>query len=114
MAITYKVLGQSNPTVGGAAPGTAVDLYTVPASTNTIISTINICNQANTSNNFSISVIPGGATLNGSHYIAYNTVIPSYDSIALTMGITLASTDKITVSSPSISLSFSVFGSEIT
>ena len=41
MATTYRVLGQSNP-----AATTATTLYTVPAATSAVISTINICNQA--------------------------------------------------------------------
>jgi|LauGreDrversion2_3_1035106.scaffolds.fasta_scaffold15770_2 membrane-bound inhibitor of C-type lysozyme len=41
MATTYKVLGQSNP-----AAATATTLYTVPAATSTVVSTINICNQS--------------------------------------------------------------------
>ena len=46
MATTYKVLGQSNP-----AATTATTLYTVPAATSAIASTITICNQS-TSNDF--------------------------------------------------------------
>ena len=38
---TYKVLGQSNPSAT-----TATTLYTVPAATQTIVSTITVCNQA--------------------------------------------------------------------
>lgn len=41
MISTYKVLGQSAP-----AATTAVDLYTVPALTSTIVSTITVCNRA--------------------------------------------------------------------
>jgi hypothetical protein len=40
MATTYKVLGQLNP-----AATTPTTLYTVPASTSTVVSTITICNQ---------------------------------------------------------------------
>lgn len=108
MATTYKVLGQSNP-----AATTATTLYTVPASTSTIVSTINICNQNTISDTFRIAIRPAGATLTAAHYIAYNTVIPGYDSISLTMGITLATTDVVTVYAGASTLSFSIFGSEI-
>jgi len=107
MATTYKVLGQLNP-----AATTPTTLYTVPASTSTVVSTITICNQwANDS--FRIAVRPAGATLDPKHYIAYNTAIPAYDSISLTIGMTLATTDVITVYAGTSTLSFNLFGSEI-
>ena len=108
MAIVYKVLGQSNP-----AATTATTLYTVPASTSTVVSTITICNQNNASDTYRIAIRPAGATLAAQHYIAYNGVIPAYDSISLTLGITLATTDIITVYAGTTTLSFSAFGSEI-
>ena len=108
MAIVYKVLGQSNPSAT-----TATTLYTVPSSTSTVVSTINICNQGVATDTFRIAIRPAGATLTAAHYIAYNTSIPSYDSISLTIGITLATTDVVTVYAGTANLSFSLFGSEI-
>jgi hypothetical protein len=109
MATTYKVLGQVNPTAA-----TNTDVYTVPAATSTVISTINICNQNANSSSFNIAVRPAGATLNVKHYIAYNTNVAANDSVALTIGVTLATTDVITVSANTSSVSFNVFGSELT
>jgi hypothetical protein len=108
MAIVYKVLGQTNP-----AATTATTLYTVPASTSAVISTINICNQSGSTDTFRIAIRPAGATLAAQHYIAYNTSIPAYDSISLTIGITLATTDVVTVYAGAATLSFNLFGSEI-
>jgi hypothetical protein len=108
MAIVYKVLGQSNP-----AATTATTLYTVPASTSTVVSTITICNQSVSADSYRIAIRPAGATLAAQHYIAYNGAIPAYDSISLTLGITLATTDVITVYAGTTTLSFSAFGSEI-
>lgn len=108
MTITYKVLGQSNPSA--ATPTT---LYTVPSSTSTVVSTINICNLNSTAGNFRIAIRPSGATLSNVHYIAYDAVVPGNDSIAMTLGITLATTDVITVQANSASISFNLFGSEI-
>ena len=109
MGTTYKVLGQSNP-----AATTAATLYTVPAATSAVISTINICNQAITTGNFRIAVRPAGETLAAKHYIAYDTVLAGLDSIAMTMGVSLATTDVITVYASSSTFSFSAFGAEIT
>jgi glucose-6-phosphate dehydrogenase assembly protein OpcA len=109
MATTYKVLGtQANP-----AATTATTLYTVGASTSAVVSTITICNQASTAGSFRLAVRPAGASLAGQHYIAYDTPIAANDTIALTLGITLATTDVITVYASSASMSFSAFGSEI-
>jgi hypothetical protein len=45
--------------------------------------------------------------------LAYDTVIPANDSIALTIGMTLAQYDKIQVYASTISQSFNLFGTEI-
>ncbi len=108
MTITYKVLGQANPLVN-----TDTTLYTVPSSTNTICSTLVVCNQAATGATFRIAVRPSGATLAAQHYISFDSNINANDSITLTLGITLAATDVITIRGNSASLSFSLFGSEI-
>jgi len=108
MATTYKVLGQSNPSAT-----TATTLYTVPASTSTVVSTISICNQASSTASYRIAVRPAGATLAAQHYLAYDIAIAANDTTALTLGVTLATTDVITVYASSATLSFSAFGSEI-
>jgi glucose-6-phosphate dehydrogenase assembly protein OpcA len=109
MATSYKVLGTSNPSAT-----TATTLYTVPSLASAIVSTINVCNQAAATASFRIAIRPGGATLAANHYIAYDIVIPANDSIALTLGITLATTDVITIYASSATMSFLAFGTEIT
>lgn len=108
MATVYKVLGQSNP-----AATTLTDLYTVPSATSAIISTINVCNLSGSIDSFRIAVRPAGATISNEHYIAYDVSVPAYDSISLTLGITLATTDVISVYAGTTTLSFNAFGSEI-
>ena len=108
MPTVYKTLGQSNP-----AATTATTLYTVPATTSTVLSTLTVCNQASTAGTFRIAIRPAAATLAASQYIAYDTPIAGNDTIALTLGITLATTDVVTIYSSSATMSFSAFGSEI-
>jgi hypothetical protein len=108
MAIAYKVLGQSNP-----AATTATTLYTVPASTSAVISTITVCNQAATAGTFRIAIRPAGATLTAAHYVSYDTIVPANDTMSFTLGITLATTDVITVYASSTTMSFHAYGSEI-
>jgi len=109
MANTYKVLGQSNPLAT-----TNTTLYTVPSATSSVCSTITICNQAATSATFRIAVRPAGATLEAKHYVAYDTSIPANDVLTMTIGVTLATTDVVTVYASTATLSFNLFGSEIT
>ena len=108
MATVYKVLGQLNP-----AAATATTLYTVPAATSTVISTLSICNQGSSATTFRVAIRPAGATLAALHYINYDTALPANDTITATLGITLATTDIITVYAGSATVSFSAFGSEI-
>ena len=109
MATTYKVLGQVAP-----AANTANTVYTVPAATSTVVSTIMVCNPDSSTRSFNIAVVPSGQTLAQKNYIAYATPIALTDSISLTMGITLAANDSISVyANNTANMSFSVFGSEI-
>jgi hypothetical protein len=108
MATTYKVLGQSNP-----AATTATTLYTVPSATATVVSTISVCNQASTAATYRIAVRPAGATLAAQHYIVYGATVPASDSTMITVGLTLATTDVVTVYASSANLSFNAYGSEI-
>lgn len=107
-AIAYKVLGQVNPSAT-----TATTLYTVPASTNTIISTITVANMAASPGTFRVAVRPAGAALANIHYIAYDTTIPANDTILITLGITLNATDVITVYGSSANIVFNAYGSEL-
>lgn len=108
MALSYKVLGQSNP-----AATTQTTLYTVPAGTSAVVSTLVICNQAGTASTFRVAVQPAGAGLATQHYINYGTAIPANDTILLTIGMTLAATDIVSVYAGNSTMSFSLFGNEI-
>jgi hypothetical protein len=108
MPTIYKVLGQSAP-----AATTLTTLYTVPSATDTVVSTIAICNQAGTSATYRIAVRPAGASIANEHYIVYGATVAASDSVLLTLGITLDTTDVISVYASSATMSFSAFGSEI-
>jgi hypothetical protein len=108
MPTVYKVLGQSNPSAT-----TATTLYTVPASTSAILSTVTVCNQAATSSSFRIAVRPAGAALAAQHYVAYDIAIAANDTTCLTLGLTLATTDVVTIYAGTATMSFAAFGSEL-
>jgi len=108
MATTYKVLGQLSPSA--ASPTT---LYTVPASTETIVSTVTVANRAATAGTYRIAVRVNGAALANSQYIAYDVSLPANASDTLTLGLTLGAADIITAQASTGDFSFSAFGSEI-
>lgn len=108
MTITYKVLAQSAPSAT-----TNTDAYTVGSSTSAVVSTITVCNRGATTT-FRIAVRPAGAAIANQHYIIYDNVINANDTVSLTLGITLATTDVVTVYVGAATVSFSLFGSEIT
>ena len=108
MPTIYKVLGQSAPSAT-----TDTTLYTVPAATDAIVSSLVIANRDSSSATFRVAVRPAGATLANQHYIAYDVTVGANDSTVLTLGLTLDATDVITVRASSANLSFSAYGSEI-
>lgn len=108
MATTYKVLGQSAP-----AATTAVDLYTVPSATSAVISTLVVCNRAASDATYRVAVRPAGTSLANQHYVAYDVTVGASDSTTLTLGITAATTDVVTVYASTADLTFSAFGSEL-
>ena len=108
MATTYKVLGQSSPSAT-----TDTTLYTVPSSTQTVVSSIAVCNRAASDATYRIAVRPAGAAIANQHYIAYNAVLTANNTTVLTIGVTLSATDVITVYASSANLSFNAYGSEI-
>jgi hypothetical protein len=109
MAQTHKVLGQSSPVAA-----TLTTLYTVPGSTQTICSTLSICNQASTAATYRVAVRPAGATVAAQHYLVYDSSIPANDTITLTLGLSLATTDIISIYASTNTLSFHAYGVEIT
>lgn len=107
MSVNYKVLGQVAPAIT-----TLTTLYTVPAAKESVASTLTICNRG-AATTFRIAVRPAGAAIDPKHYQTYNAPLDAGDSVFLTLGLTLAATDVVSVYAGSADVSFSLFGSEI-
>lgn len=105
---TYKVLGQVTP-----AATTSTDLYTVPAATQAVVSSIVICNANSTPQTFRLSVAIAGAALANAQYLAFEQPIGAYQTATLTLGITLAATDKLRCYGSATLIAFNVFGTEL-
>ena len=108
MPTAYKILGQSAPNAT-----TSTDLYTVPSSTQAVVSSIVVCNRDSAAATYRISTAIDGATLANAQYIAYDVTVGGNDSTIITIGATLGDTDKIRVYASSANLTFTAYGSEI-
>ena len=108
MANTYKVLGQSFP-----AATTNTDIYTVPSATQAVASTLAVCNTGG-GTTFRVAVRVAGATLTTAQYIVYDNYVSSNDTVFLTLGVSLGAADVITVYAGAATLTFNLFGTEVT
>ena len=109
MPTNYKTLGQSAPSAT-----TDTTLYTVPASTQVVLSTITVCNRAAAAATYRIAVRPDGAAIANQHYLVFDAAIGANQTVALTLGVTIDASDVVTVRASTANLSFCAFGSEIT
>ena len=110
MADTLKVLGQVAPSAN-----VLTDLYTAPAGTQVVVSSIIICNMGGIDTTFRLAVSPGGgASIADKHYLYYDTRIPGNETLAAQIGVTLSAGDKLRVRAGYGMLSFSAFGIEVT
>jgi hypothetical protein len=110
MAKNYRIAGQQAPLAN-----TDTTLYTVPASTQFVGSTLTICNRdVSVVSSYRVMVVPSGDILGNKHYIAYDVLISGRGTDKLTIGIALASGDKVYVRSDTANLSFTLFGAELT
>jgi hypothetical protein len=115
MPTAYKILGQTLPTAN-----TLSNVYVIPAATSAIISTISICNQSSANANVDIMIRPINDTLANKHYLIKGVTIPRADTMILSPGITLnasvivAVNNAVVTGETAASVSFNVFGVELT
>ena len=109
MAVSYKVLGQVKPTAD-----TATTLYTVPtgAGNYAVVSSLVINNLTQDSTAVRVAIRPAGAAIEDKNYIIYGSTVSAFQSQVYTIGITIASTDVVTVYDANGKCSFNLFGSE--
>ena len=106
MAQLYRILAQSGPVAN-----TNTDLYTVPAGTETVISTITVVNRSSSvTTSYRLAVVPSGQTLGNQHYIAFDAPLSPFDSATISVGITVGAGDKIICFVSAENVTFNVFG----
>lgn len=111
MAIAYKRLGYATPAVT-----TKTVLYTVPANTQAIISSLVVTATFNTgTQTFSVyALTSSGETESLTNAIGLNMSISANSTVAFTEGWTLGPGETIAViSNTGSGLNFNLFGSEI-
>lgn len=110
MPTTYKILGQLQPSTTGNE-----NLYTVPASTQTIISSLVVANTTATQRTIRIFIRNDGAAAGLGNAIVYDANIAANSQVGFSLGITMDASDIITVqASAANAITFHAFGSELT
>lgn len=109
MPESFSILAQSDPLAA-----TLTVAYTVPASTEAVISSIVVCNRSGTATSFRLAFSPGGVAISNEHYTHFDIPIGGNDSYIATIGVTLEATDVVRVQATLATLSFNIFGTEIT
>jgi len=108
MATTYKILAQLDST------GAADTLYTVGGSTSAIVSTLSFCNTTGSAATIRVWTVKSAGSSSTLNALYYDLTIAAADTFASTCGITLATGDKINVTTSVAHISCQAFGSEIT
>jgi hypothetical protein len=109
MPTAYKVLGQVE------YDGTGEDtLYTVPSSTQTVVSTLLVCNKNASAGTFDARIKVNNAGDDDKQYVAFEAPVLGKDTLFITVGITLAAGDVVAVKGSTADITFQLFGSELT
>lgn len=94
------------------AAATNADVYTVPAARRAVISTLVCCNTTAASRMVRVFAREAGAASAVGNAIVYDVALAAGDTLLMTLGITLAATDIITVQSNLGGVTFTAFGEE--
>ena len=109
MATAYKYAQVQ----GTASTGTYSTLYTTPAATQAVISSLVITNQASSDVTVRIGLDATEGTPGASEWLVYDAVIAGNDTVALTLGVTMDAQKYLRISSSANTCNFSAFLSEI-
>ena len=109
MAETVKSMQQASPSGSGE-----VALYTCPALTRYVASSIYACNQNSAPVTIRIRVAIGDAPAADGQYLLYDLPFGANTSMVMTCGVTFEAGDVIYVDASSSGVSFQMSGVEIT
>ena len=106
MATTSKQLFRATSTTN-----TTTVLYTVPASTTTVVTNMAICNPTGVAATFTLAM--GTSSMGGQVYLHVATPIAANTTVYIDLKQVLSATDQITGGSSSGSVTFHISGVEI-
>tara|TARA_R110002020_G_scaffold6568_5_gene27886 strand:+ start:7233 stop:7565 length:333 start_codon:yes stop_codon:yes gene_type:complete len=109
MATAYKFAQVQ----GTAAVGTFATLYTTPSSTEGIISSIIVCNQAASAMTIRIGLDSSAGTPGADEFLVYDAEVAANDTLILSLGLAMAASKYLRVSSSANTCSFTASVSEI-
>jgi len=109
MATAYKYAQVQ----GTSSTGTYATLYTTPASTEAVISSVVITNQSSSAVTIRICLDTTAGTPGSDEWLVYDASVAGNDTVALTLGITMDASKYLRVSSSADTCNFSAFLSEI-
>ena len=115
MAEVYKVLCQTTATTtsyGIAGTAGAQNVYTPSGTSAAVVSTVVICNKGSTAATYRLGISTSTAhALN--EMIVDGGTVPAYDSVFLTLGITIPNGSKLLFSASSTNINICAFGVEV-
>lgn len=105
--MAFKILGHA-----ALAATTDTTVYTVATGKAAVLSTVSVCNRGATAVTYRLALVPYGATLDTSHYVAYEATLPAYSTDYHRAGLTLASGDFVVARCSTADLTVVISGDE--
>jgi len=110
MAETVKRLGATT-----VVANTDTTLYTVPAGTSAVVSSVVACNRGAGAHTFRIAHVDGAiGVVANEDYIFYDKAVAANDSEPFTLGIAMEAGDTLLVRADHAEVNFIAWGAEIT
>lgn len=109
MATSYECLAQLVPATGGAYE----NLYTVPASTQIVISALHVANNTGADDTFFVRLKVAGAA-DDDKQVLYSSQVQAGDAMPVMAGYCLNATDELEVASTNGAVAFNLFGAKLT
>ncbi len=110
MATQYKRLGATQ-----VVASTDTQLYTVPASTETVVGLIQITNRGSATRTFRLAVVDGAiSTVSLEDYLHYDADIPAHTAASFNIGVTIPANYTLLVHASHADVHFQAFGAEMT
>lgn len=109
MPSAYKILGQSKP-----ANTSVATLYTVPAGTETVVSTLTATTITSTSSVIDIYVVPAAGSASDANAVVFGVSLAGSSVQAFSLGLTLGAGASLQVKTGTGNLvTFQAFGQEV-